>query len=116
MTQHYPRIRPYGVYPPEKEVGERLLARELIHFAFYMPHDNPDLGAGVSHAFDCYMKAVGEGPDTINACAFGYYNHGPLSDERWKSIRDLLLPQGSQRSASHVLQQPIELSKHPGTQ
>lgn len=92
MTQHYPRIRPYGVYPPEKEVGERLLAREVIHFAFYMQHDHPDIAAGVSHAFDCYMKAVGEGPDTINACAFGYYSHGPLSDERWKRIHELLLP------------------------
>ena len=93
MTQHYPRIRPYGVYPPEKEAGERLLAREVIHFVFYMPHDHPDLAAGVSHAFDCYMNAVGEGPDTINSCAFGYYTHGPLSDERWKRIHELLQPE-----------------------
>ena len=92
MTQHYPRIRPYGVYPPEKEAGERFLAREVIHFAFYMPHDHPDIAAGVSHAFNCYMNAVGEGSDTINACAFGHYSHGPLSDERWKRIRQLLLP------------------------
>lgn len=92
MTQHYPRIRPYGIYPPEKEVGERLLAREVIHFAFYMPHDHPDLATGVSHAFDCYMKAVGEGPDTINACAFGSFPLRPLSDERWKRIRELLRP------------------------
>ncbi|PTL77781.1 hypothetical protein DAT35_42000 [Vitiosangium sp. GDMCC 1.1324] len=93
MTQHYPRIRPRGVYPPEKEAGERLLAREVIHFAFCMPHDHPDLAAGVSHAFDCYMKAVGEGPDTINSCAFGSYTQGPLSEDRWKHIRQLLLPE-----------------------
>jgi hypothetical protein len=29
-----------------KEVGERLLAREVIHFAFYMPHDHPNLAVG----------------------------------------------------------------------
>lgn len=92
MTQHHPRIRPRGVYPPEKEMGERLLAREVIHFAFYMPHDHPALAAGVTHAFDCYMNAVGEGPDTINACAIGASGYGPLSDERWKRIRQLLRP------------------------
>ena len=52
MPQHYPRIRPYGVYPPEKEASERLLAREVIHFAFYMPHDHPDLAAGVAKVSD----------------------------------------------------------------
>jgi len=36
------------------------------------------------------MNAVGEGPDTINSCAFGYYSHGPPSDERWKRIHELL--------------------------
>lgn len=92
MTQHYPRIRPRGAYPPKKEMGEQLLAREVIHFAFYMPHDHPDLAAGVSHAFDCYMNAVGEGPDTINACAIGTSGDGPLSDERWKCIHQLLQP------------------------
>jgi hypothetical protein len=92
MTQHYPRIRPYGVYPPEKEVGERLLAREVIHLAFYMPHDHPDIAAWVSHAFEYHMSAVGEGPDTINSCAFGAYAHGPLSEGRWKRVRQLLLP------------------------
>ncbi|MFL5354426.1 type VI immunity family protein [Archangium sp.] len=92
MALHHPRIRPYGVYPPEKEMGEQLLAREVIHFAFYMPHDHPDLAAGVSHAFDCYMNAVGEGPDTINACAIGSSGYGPLSDERRTRIPQLLLP------------------------
>jgi hypothetical protein len=93
MLQHYPRIRPHGVYPPNnQEGGERLLAREVIHFVFFMPHDHPDLAAGVSHAFDSYMKAVGEGPSTINSCAFSYYDHGPLSEERWSRIRQLLLP------------------------
>ena len=92
MTQHYPRIRPFGVYPPEKEAGERLLAREVIHFAFYLPHDHPEIAAGVSHAFDCYMKAVGEGSDTINFCSFDEYSHHSLSREGWKRIRQLLLP------------------------
>ncbi|WP_395819352.1 type VI immunity family protein [Archangium minus] len=92
MPLPYPRIRPYGIYPPKKEAGERLLAREVIHFAFYMPHDHPDLAAGVSHALDCYMNAVGEGPDTINSCTFGSHAQSPLSDERWKRIRQLLRP------------------------
>jgi hypothetical protein len=33
------------------------------------------------------MKVVGEGPNTINSCAFGYSSHGPLSEERWSRIR-----------------------------
>ena len=89
----YPRIRPHGVYPPgTQEAGERLLAREVIHFVFYLPHDHPDLAAGVSHAFDRYMKAVGEGSHTINSYELDYYDHGPLSEEQWSRIRQLLLP------------------------
>jgi hypothetical protein len=64
----------------------------VIHFVFYMPHDHPDLASGVAHAFDCYMKAIGEGASTINAYALGYYDHGPLSNESWERIRRLLLP------------------------
>jgi hypothetical protein len=64
----------------------------VIHFVFYMPHDHPDLAAGVSHAFDRYLKAVGEGPGTVNACAFGSSSLGPLSDERRKRLRELLRP------------------------
>ncbi|OJH34960.1 type VI immunity family protein [Cystobacter ferrugineus] len=64
----------------------------MIHFVFYIPHDHPDIAAGVSRAFDCYMKAVGEEPGTINACAFGSSPLGPLSDERRKRLRELLLP------------------------
>jgi hypothetical protein len=92
MTQHYPRIRPHGIYPPGKEGVERLLAREVIHFAFYLPHDHPELAEGVAHAFDSYMQAVGEGANTIDSCAFGYYDHGPLSEERWGRIHQLLRP------------------------
>jgi hypothetical protein len=92
MTKHYPRIRPRGVHPPDRERGERLLAREVIHFAFYLPHDHPDLAAGVSRAFDCYMQAVGEGPSTLNSCSFGSSSHGSLTQERWSHIRQLLLP------------------------
>lgn len=92
-SHHYPRIRPHGVYPPKSEAdGERLLAREIIHFAFYLPHDHPEIATGVSHAFDCYMNAVGEGPETINTCSFSDYDTDFLSEERWSRIRRLLLP------------------------
>ena len=92
MTKHYPRIRPRGVHPLDREHGERLLAREVIHFTFYLPHDHPHLAAGVSRAFDCYIQAVGEGPATFNSCSFGSSSHGPLTAERWGRIRQLLLP------------------------
>jgi hypothetical protein len=92
MTHPYPHVRHYGVDPLTPEEGEHLLAREVLQFSFYLPHDHPDLATGVSHAFDCYMKAVGEGPDTLNHCSFGCYDHGPLCEERWERIRQLLLP------------------------
>ena len=92
MTWHYPRIRLHGVHSLEEETGEQLLAREVIHFAFYLPHDHQDMSVGVSQAFHRYMRAVGEGPETLSACAFGTSSYGPLSSERWTRIHQLLSP------------------------
>lgn len=98
MTRTLSRIRLHGISPgrwktydgaPPHPVSE-LLAREVVRLAFYMPHDHPELSSGVSHAIDCYMRAVGEGPETINRVHFSHDEGTGLTEESWNYVRGLL--------------------------
>lgn len=89
MNEHYPRIRHHG---PSRQ-GERLLIRETIHIIFYMPHDHVDLATGVSRALDSYMRAVGEGPETVCGWTPGEGEYSALNAEQWARIRHLLRPE-----------------------
>jgi len=98
MSTGYSRLRLRGL-PPDSGVlygGERprprrqLLAREVFRAAFYMPHDHPELSLGVSHAMDVYMRAVGEGPGTINFVHFNHHEGSRLTAEEWRLARGLL--------------------------
>ncbi|WNG41119.1 DUF3396 domain-containing protein [Archangium violaceum] len=89
MTELYPRIRRYGPTP----TGERLLCREVVRIVFYLPHDHVDLAAGVGRALDSYMRAVGEGPDSICGWASGNSEYSALDAEQWGRVRYLLRPE-----------------------
>jgi hypothetical protein len=67
-----------------------LLAREVVRFVFYMPHDHPELSLGVRHAIARYMHAVGEGPRSINLVHYNYSEGSRLTPEEWRSVRGLL--------------------------
>jgi hypothetical protein len=93
----YPRLRLRGV--PEVRVlsggvslrpRRQLLAREVFRVAFYMPHDHPDLSPGVRHAIDSYMRAVGEGPGTINVVSRSHDEGAALTAEQWSRVHRLL--------------------------
>lgn len=88
MIEHYPRIRRYG---PTRQ-GEQLLIREAVHLVFYMPHDHVELATGVSRALDSYIRAVGEGPETVCGWAPGGGEYSSLNAEQWARIRHLLRP------------------------
>ncbi|WP_239014172.1 type VI immunity family protein [Archangium violaceum] len=88
MIEHYPRIRRYG---PTRQ-GEQLLIREVVHLVFYMPHDHVNLATGVSRALDSYIRAVGEGPETVCGWAPGGGEYAFLNAEQWARIRHLLRP------------------------
>ncbi|MGZ3456979.1 MAG: type VI immunity family protein [Archangium sp.] len=62
----------------------------MFRFAFYMPHDHPDIGLGVSHAIDSYMRAVGQGPRTITHAYIDDDEGAPLTAARWETIRRIL--------------------------
>jgi hypothetical protein len=64
-----------------------LLAREVVRIAFYMPHDHPDLSAGVLHAIDSYMRAVGQGPRTIDFVHISHDEGARLTEEKWGWVR-----------------------------
>lgn len=89
MNEHYPRIRHHG---PSRQ-GERLLIRETIRVTFYMPHDHVELATGVSRALDSYIRAVGEGPETVCGWAPGGGEYAALNAEQWARIRHLLRPE-----------------------
>lgn len=98
MNGHYPRLRLRGIPPGRWKLydGEpprprrELLAREVVRVAFYMQHDHPDLSLGVSHAIDSYIRAVGQGPRTINSVHFSHDEGSRLTEERWTWVSRLL--------------------------
>ncbi|WP_257462504.1 DUF3396 domain-containing protein [Archangium lipolyticum] len=101
MNSYFPRIRHRGrrhgyvkLWSGETPRFPReLLARDVIRIAFYLPHDHPEIAAGVSHAVESYMRAVGQGPRTINHSFTNDDEGDTLTEERWRSIRRLLLPE-----------------------
>lgn len=89
MNEHYPRIRHHG---PTRQ-GEQLLIREIIRITFYMPHDHVELATGVGRALDSYIRAVGEGPETVCGWAPGGGEYAFLDADQWARIRHLLRPE-----------------------
>ncbi|WP_245591730.1 type VI immunity family protein [Cystobacter fuscus] len=64
----------------------------MVRFAFYLPHDHPEIAEGVSHAVEAYMRGVGQGPKTI-CHAFTNDDEGDaLTEARWNYVRRLLSP------------------------
>lgn len=88
MIKHYPHIRRYGPTPS----GEQLLLREVVRFAFFMPHDHHELAAGVSRALDVYLQAVGQGPEILSHCWDTGSDELPLDENGWEIIRSWLRP------------------------
>jgi hypothetical protein len=70
-----------------------LLAREVVRFAFYMPYDHPEIATGVSHAVASYLRAVGQGPRTIQHVFTNDDEGNALTEETWSYIHRLLQPE-----------------------
>ncbi|WP_395847078.1 type VI immunity family protein [Cystobacter fuscus] len=64
----------------------------MIRFAFYLPHDHPEIAEGVSHAVEVYMHGVGQGPKTIRHSFTDDDEGDALTVERWSYVRRLLSP------------------------
>ena len=101
MTARYPRIR-YRGRPPVRyrlwngdppRLKRELLARDVICFAFYLPHDHPEIAEGIAHAVDVYLRVVGQGPGTIHHSFTNEDEGDALTVERWQYIRRLLRPE-----------------------
>jgi len=101
MTSPLPRIRHPGrrlgygsIWGDESpDVPQELFARDVVRFAFYLPHDHPEIASGVKHAVESYMRAVGQGPETLNHSFINDDEGAPLNEERWSSIHFLLRPE-----------------------
>lgn len=95
MSEHYPRIRRHG---PTRQ-GDRLLISNILRMTFYLPHDHVELGAQVGQALDSYVRAVGEGPETVCVWQPGGGEYTRLDAAEWSRIRSLLRPERAIRFA-----------------
>lgn len=102
MTPLLPRIRHRGRRPGYVKLwsGEtprfplrELLARDVVRFAFYLPYDHPEISSGVSHAVERYLRAVGQGPRTINHVYTNEDEGDALTEETWSYLHYLLRPE-----------------------
>lgn len=101
MTAPYPRIRLSGPvksrsWHPDtgvvERIEERLLVRGLFRIVFFIPHDHFDIAAGISHALDSYLRAVGTRAGALSQYTCCYWEPGKLDDRGWELIRNTLSP------------------------
>ena len=102
MTPPYPRVRVSGPikarsWHPDtgvvERIEERLLVRDLVRIAFFIPHDNFDIAAGVSHALDSYLRAVAAHPEALALYTCCDWEPSRLDDRGWELIRRALRPE-----------------------
>ena len=101
MPSTYPRVRipgPLKYTSSTSEAGivehvwDRLIARDLVRIVFFVPRDNFDISAGVSHALDSYLRAVEGYPNALFEYTCCDWEPSRLSDRGWALIRDTLNP------------------------
>ncbi len=116
ITPPVPRIRHRGRRPVRVTLwsGEtprfpprELLARDVVRFAFYLPYDHPDIASGVSHAVKSYLRAVGQGPGTINHVYTNDDEGNPLTEETWSYLHYLLRPERPFRFVEELSEPPL---------
>ncbi|WNG54122.1 DUF3396 domain-containing protein [Archangium gephyra] len=102
MNAPYPRVRVSGPvksrsWHPDtggvERIEERLLVRDLFRIAFFIPHDNFDIAAGVSHALDSYLRAVEPHPEARALYTCCDWEPSGLDDRGWDLIRRALRPE-----------------------
>ncbi|WNG36283.1 DUF3396 domain-containing protein [Archangium violaceum] len=107
MASIRPRVRipgpiKYTSWTPEAgEVAsylDRLIARDVVRIVFFVPGDNFDIAAGVSHALDSYLRAVDGCPSALSEYTCCYWESSKLDDRGWELIRATLNP-GERRYA-----------------
>ncbi len=102
MTSIRPKVRipgpvPYTSWTPEAgavtNYWDRLIARDIVRIVFFVPHDNFDIAAGVSHALDSYLRAVNDHPTALSEYTCCYWEPSKLDDRGWELIRATLNPE-----------------------
>jgi len=101
MPSAYPRVRvpgpvKYTSWTPEtgevEHFADRLIARDLVRIVFFVPRDNFDITAGVSHALDSYVRAVNGCPGALAEYTCCYWEPSRLAERGWELIRETLNP------------------------
>ncbi len=101
MTSNYPRVRvPGPIHYTSQSDGagvvehrwERLIVRDVVRIVFFVPYDHFDIAAGVSHALDSYLRAVGGYPNALSEYTCCYWEPSKLGDRGWELIRGPLNP------------------------
>ncbi|RKH14977.1 DUF3396 domain-containing protein [Corallococcus sp. CA053C] len=88
MSEHYPRIRRYSLYPE----GRYLSIRECVSITFYLRRSHPELMQAVMHCLDVYQRAVE--PQVLGMYVDEEGEWRDLDDKGWEFIRKELLHPG----------------------
>ena len=90
MSDRYPRIRRYSIFPE----GRYLSIREGVSITFYMRRSHAEIMQAVIHALDVYRRAVE--PRALGVYADPEGEWQDLDDKGWEIVqRDLLHPLGA---------------------
>jgi hypothetical protein len=90
VSDRYPRIRRYRIYPE----GRYPTIREGVGITFYTRRPHPELRQAVMHALDVYRRAVG--PRALGLYSGEEGDWHDLDDKGWERIRrELLHPPGA---------------------
>jgi len=101
MSLLYPRVRHWGSIRWNSTTSEggtiehverRLVVRDLVRIAFFVPQDNFDIAAGVSHALDRYLRAVEGCENALSRYLCCYWEDSRLDERGWELIRQTLEP------------------------
>ncbi|HYO65380.1 MAG TPA: type VI immunity family protein [Archangium sp.] len=81
---------------------DRLIARDVVRVVFFVPRDNFDIAAGVSHALDSYLRAVSASPAALSRYTCCDWEPSELDDRGWELIRATLNPKERRYAADYT--------------
>ncbi|WP_434385050.1 type VI immunity family protein [Melittangium boletus] len=82
---------------------------KVLRLVLHLPFDHADVAAGVNHALDVYLDAIGRGPEGLSDWrdVEGEDDVFPLEGEGWDFIRSMLAPPRGPRFLEDVPEAPF---------
>jgi hypothetical protein len=100
MSSACPRVRIPGVIrvasgvpgASSEHTFDHLFVRDVVRFAFFLPHHHHELASGVAHALECYRRAVADTPTALVHGRCCWWEYSRLNEATWRLIHQTLEP------------------------